>query len=178
MTYEPIQNTLITGVGGLQAQAKGRGDVNIITSYNGTSYPICLCDVLYILGNKNNLFSLGRWIAKGSDFMGRKLILISKQGDIIANRKLMTNNLIKFRFCYAKHEILPHAVTYPSLIKPELNWDIWHCHFGHISYSGLKNLFDRKLVSSFNVDQSSPMSDCMACIEAKQSVIPFNKKGD
>jgi hypothetical protein len=59
MTYEPIQNTPITGVGGLQAQAEGRGDVNIITSYNGTSYPICLCNVLYIPGNKNNLFSLG-----------------------------------------------------------------------------------------------------------------------
>ena len=70
VTYEPIQNTPITGIGGLQAQAEGRGDVNIITSYNGTSYPIHLCDVLYIPGNKNNLFSLGRWIAKGSDFMG------------------------------------------------------------------------------------------------------------
>ena len=70
VTYEPIQNTPITGVGGLQAQAEGRSDVNIITSYDGTSYPICLCDVLYIPGNKNNLSSLGRWIAKGGDFMG------------------------------------------------------------------------------------------------------------
>jgi len=126
--------------------------VNIITSYNGTSYPIHLCDVLYILGNKNNLFSLGRWIAKGGDFMGRKLILISKQGDIIVNGKLMKNNLITFHFCYAKCKILPCAVTYPSLIKPKLSWDIWHHHFRHIGYSGLKNLFNRKLVSGFNVD--------------------------
>ncbi len=51
VTYEPIQNTPITGVGGLQAQAEGHGDVNIIVSYNGTSYPICLCDVLYVPGN-------------------------------------------------------------------------------------------------------------------------------
>jgi hypothetical protein len=152
VTYEPIQNTLITGVGGLQAQAEGRGDVNIITSYNSTSYLIRLYDVLYIPGNKNNLFSLGRWIAKGGDFMGRKLILISKQGDIIVNGKLTKNNLIKFRFRYAKREIFPRAVAYPSLITPKLSWDTWHRRFGHISYSRLKNLFDRKLVSGFNVD--------------------------
>jgi hypothetical protein len=40
MTYEPIQNTPITGVRGLQAQAEGHSNVNIITSYNSTSYPI------------------------------------------------------------------------------------------------------------------------------------------
>jgi hypothetical protein len=167
VTYEPIQNTPITGVRGLQAQAEGRGDVNIIMSYNGTSYPIRLCNVLYIPGNKNNLFSLGRWIAKGGDFMGQKLILISKQGNIIANGKLMKNNLIKFRFRYAKREIFPRTVAYPLLITPELSWDTWHRRFGHIGYSGLKNLFDRKLVSGFNVDRSSSMPDCAACTEAK-----------
>ena len=30
----------------------------------------------------------------------------------------------------------------------------------------------------FNVDWNSPKSDCMACTEAKQSVLPFNKMGD
>jgi len=74
--------------------------------------------------------------------MGQKLILISKQGNIIANGKLMKNNLITFCFCYAKREILPCTVAYPSLIKPELSWDIWHRRFGHIGYSRLKNLFN------------------------------------
>ena len=59
-----------------------------------------------------------------------------------------------------------------------LSWDTWHRHFGHIGYSRLKNLLDQQLVSGFNVDQSSPMLDCAACTEAKQSVILFNKKGD
>ncbi len=178
MTYEPIQNTPITGVGGLQAQAEGRSDVNIIASYNGSSYPIHLCDVLYVPGNRNNLFSLRHWIAKGSDFLGRKLTLISKQGDCIVNGTLTTNNLIKFRFCYAKRETCSRDVTYPALTKPVLSWDTWHRCFGHIGYSGLKNLLNWQLVSGFDVDRSSPMSDCAACTEAKQSVIPFNKKGD
>ncbi len=59
VTYVPIQNTLITRVGGLQAQAKGCGDVNIIVSYKGKAYLIHLCDVLYVSRNQNNLFSLG-----------------------------------------------------------------------------------------------------------------------
>jgi transposase InsO family protein len=31
---------------------------------------------------------------------------------------------------------------------------------------------------SFSIDRDSPKLDCVACTEAKQSVIPFNKKGE
>ena len=58
------------------------------------------------------------------------------------------------------------------------SWDIWHHPFGHIGYSRLKKLFDHKLVTSFFVDCNSQMADCVPCTEAKQSVIPFNKKGE
>jgi len=51
ITYVPIQDTLITGVRGLQAQAEGRSNVNIIVSYKGKTYPIHLCDVLYVPRN-------------------------------------------------------------------------------------------------------------------------------
>jgi len=178
MTYVPIQDTPITGVGGLQAQAEGRGNVNIIVSYKGKTYPIHLCDILYVPRNRNNLFSLRRWISKGGDFLGRKLALISKQGNIIAEGMLTANHLIKFRFSYPKHEVVPRINAYPSVTQLEKSWDTWHHRFGHISYSRLKNLLDRELVSGFFINHSSPMSDCMACTEAKQSVIPFNKKGD
>src|SRR6266851_3239097 len=141
-------------------------------------YRIHQCNVLYVLGNRNNLFSLRHWIAKGGDFLGRKLALISKQGDCIVNGTLTTNNLIKFHFHYAKCETCSRDIAYPTLTKPVLSWDTWHRRFGHIGYSRLKNLLDRWLVSGFDVNRSSPMSDCMACTEDKQSVIPFNKKGD
>jgi hypothetical protein len=58
------------------------------------------------------------------------------------------------------------------------SWDVWHCHFGHISYSRLKKLFDCKLVTGFFIDCDSQMADYVPCIEAKQSVILFNKKGE
>jgi hypothetical protein len=90
--------------------------MNIIATYNGTLYPICLYDVLYVPGNRNNLFSLRHWIAKGGDFLGQKLTLIFKQGNIIAHRMLTKDNLIKFCFCSAKCEIISCDVMYPSLI--------------------------------------------------------------
>jgi len=55
---------------------------------------------------------------------------------------------------------------------------MWHCHFAHISISGLRRLFDKQLVTGFLVDHESTFSDCTACTEAKQSVIPFNKTVD
>jgi hypothetical protein len=114
---------------------------------------------------------------KGSDFHGCKLALISKKGNVIANGTLTANNLIKFHFHYAKQS--PSSITsYPFILQSERSWNVWHCHFGHISFSGLQRMLDLQLVTGFNVDHNSSKSDCMACTEAKQSVLPFNKKGD
>ena len=178
VSYEPIQDTLITGVGGLKVQAIGRGDVNICASYGGITYPICLCDVLYVPGNRNNLLSLGRWIAKGGDFRGRELALISKKGDVIAKGTLTSNNLIKIRFRHAKQTPPLPVSSYPSVTQLEQSWDIWHRRFGHVGFSGLQRTLDLCLVTGFSVDCDSPKSDCVACTEAKQSVIPFNKTGE
>jgi len=55
---------------------------------------------------------------------------------------------------------------------------VWHRHFTHIGISGLCRLFDKQLVTGFNVDRESTFSDCEAYTEAKQSVILFNKTVD
>jgi transposase InsO family protein len=178
VTFQPIQDTPITGVGGLQAQAEGRGDVCLNAVHNGITYPLRLCNVLYVPGNKSNLLSLGRWIAKGGDFLGRKLALISKKGDVIANGTLTPNNLIKFHFRYAKHTSYSMLYSYPSVTQLEKSWDVWHRRFGHIGYSGLRKTFDMDLVTGFRVERESSMPDCVACTEAKQSVLPFHKQGD
>jgi hypothetical protein len=138
VTYEPIKDTPITSVGGLQAQAKGCGDVKIEAIHQGVVYPIRLCNILYVPRNRNNLFSLGCWIAKGGDFSGRKLALVSKQGNIITTGTLTPNNLIQFRFrCTLNCDIPPdHAfISTTQLVK---SWDVWHCRFGHIGHSGLQ----------------------------------------
>jgi hypothetical protein len=181
-TFETIKNTPITGVGGLQTHTEGHGDVNIYTKLNGETHFIHLCNILYVPSNRNNLFSLRHWLAKGSDFCGHDLTLISKTGNPITKGILTSNNLIKLRFRYAKDAThisnTPHTNTScPAVEKPK-SWNMWHRCFTHISISGLCKLFKKQLVTGFNVDCESAFSDCTACTEAKQSVIPFSKMAD
>ena len=82
----------------------GRGDVDIYMTINGETFTIHLRDVLYVPGNQNNLFSLGRWLAKGGDFSGQDLALVSKLGKLIMKGTLTPNNLIKLRFRYTKSD--------------------------------------------------------------------------
>jgi len=103
-TYEPIKNTLITSVRGLQAQAIGHGNVDIYTTINSKMFTIHLHDILYMPRNRNNLFSLRRWLAKGRDFSRQDLALISKTGKLITKGTLTSNNLIKLCFHYMKSD--------------------------------------------------------------------------
>ena len=116
-TYEPVQDTPIIGVRGLKVKAEGRSDVNIYTLINGMLHTIHLHDVLYVPGNCNNLFSLGRWFAKRGDFSGRDLTLITKGGNTIANGTLMSNNLIKFHFCYIKNNMSDNYSLYTTSLS-------------------------------------------------------------
>ena len=52
-------------------------------------------------------------------------------------------------------------------------WADWHRRFGHVGVSGLKRMYAKRLVDGFDVDENSPMPDCEACIQAKQTRAPF-----
>jgi len=152
--------------------------VKIEAIYYGVVYPICLCNVLYMPRNYNNLFSLSYWIAKGGNFSGHKLALISKQRNIITIGMLTSNNLIQFHFCCTLNHDIPSNYTFISITQLKKSWNVWHCCFRHIGHSELQKMYEQQLVAGFLINCESPISDCMACTEAKQSVIPFNKKGD
>jgi len=89
--------------------------------------------------------------------------------------------MIKFRFHYANDSCTnnpsPINTSFPAA-QPAKGWETWHRRFAHIGYSRLRKLFNHQLVTGFLVDRDSLMPDCVACTEAKQSVIPFNKKGE
>jgi hypothetical protein len=52
---------------------------------------------------------------------------------------------------------------------------MWHRRFGHIGYTGLQKLLDKKMVDRFTVDEHMGKPDCEACTQAKQHVKPFSK---
>ena len=80
-TFHPLTTT-VSGVGNAKIRAKGKGTVELRSSYKGQKYIIELKDVLYIPTNRNNLISLGKWDKAGGTYKGGQgeLILIANNG--------------------------------------------------------------------------------------------------
>ena len=65
ITFHPLTDTIVSGVGNVKTKAEGRGMVELISSCNSHKYTLQLEDVLYILTNYNNLIALGKWDKAG-----------------------------------------------------------------------------------------------------------------
>jgi hypothetical protein len=117
-----------------------------------------LRNVLYIPSNKNNLLSLGRWAASGRQYSGDKrlLRLITADGKTIAVGHNTTNNLCKMQVSVrrVKNPLTEHK-AFATTTSLE-SWETWHKRLGHVSYSGLKRLWEKNLVDGFTVDMSTP----------------------
>ena len=130
----------------------------------------------------NNLISLGQWDAAGGCYVRGEgtITRITQNGQHIAQGTKINNNLYKMKLSIQKHHTSPsksHTVMPLTFVgcEPALSWEMWHQHFGHVSYSGLQKLLDKKLVDGFHVDKHILTPNCVACTEAKQHVEPFPK---
>src|SRR5229473_7325178 len=101
-----------------------------------------------------------------------KLILYNKDREVITVGIKINQNLYKFSFESATKDNSSESIYVITNQSPQ-SWEIWHRRFGHVGYTGLKVLYDRNLVKGFDVDTSSKINDCTACIQAKSSVQPF-----
>jgi transposase InsO family protein len=180
-TYRPQSSASVAGVGGTMVVVEGRGTVELESECGGTKYILELHDVLHIPTNKNNLLSLGRWDAAGSEYKskGGVMTLITKDGRTVATGHKVINNLYKMQVTVrtAKDNAPIGAQTFAAT-EPLESWETWHKRFGHVSYSGLKRLWEKNLVDGFTVDTRTPTPDCVACTEAKQTEEPHNKRAE
>ena len=174
ITFTPMHDIPVAGVGNVQTCAKGRGTIILESTYKGFRHNLRLQDTLYIPTNQNNLLSLGRWERDGRTcILGNgTLTLIERDGEHIAIGTKTQNNLyiMKLTTHYPKKNMQPTAKSCRFANAANApSWETWHWRFGHISYSGLQQLLDMNLVTGFDVDESSPKPDCPACTKAKQS---------
>ena len=180
-SYTPLGKSSVTGVGGKEAAVIGKGTVELVSTFSGQKFNLLLQNVLHVPGTRNNLISLGRWDAAGGRYVGGKgkITLITQNGQQVAQGTKIDNNLYKMRLTLRNsHSLLSESPTMPLTFigcEPVLNWETWHRRFGHVAYSGLRKLLDKKLVDGLHVDEHSPTPDCIACTEAKQYVEPFPK---
>ena len=181
----PLHNTSVIGVGCNKAKAEGKGTIELISWYNNQEYILRLQNVLYIPTNRNNLLSLGKWDAAGGQYIGGggKITLKNKNGDIVAAGTKILNNLYKMKLqtwipCETHIINSTKNLQTFTITEPVPNLETWHRWFGHVSYTGLQRLFDRKMVDGFTVDINTPKPDCEACIQAKHTIAPFNGKSN
>jgi hypothetical protein len=128
--------------------------------------------MLYVPDNRNNLLSLGRWVRAGNCFTrGTEIHLFTKDGICVANGPLLNTNLYTIN-CKTSHLVNKEQYTLNTTITPP-DWEMWHWRFGHVSYDGLSKLHTCNLTEGFVVNEASPKSDCIACIQAKHSEKPF-----
>jgi GAG-pre-integrase domain len=161
----------------------GRGTVELSSTCNGQQYTLLLLNVLHVPGMRNNLLSLGRWDAAGGNYFGGKgsITLVTKDGRPVAHGKKIDNHLYRMKLTVWKPHSIPsknHTVNPQTFIgcEPALSWEMWHRQFGHVEYSGLQKLLDKKLVDGFNVNEWTIKPDCVPCTEAKQHIEPSPKK--
>ena len=183
ITYQHEDNITVAGVGNIKAQVAGRGTVELLSTCNGHTYCLQLKNVLHIPTNRNSLLSLGRWDDAGGSYTCQNGVLTLTSAD---NKKLAegikgANNLYKMQVKVRKMPQNNSSDAEPPIgqtfeVKDaNQTWETWHKRYGHVSYSGLRRLYHDNMVDGFTVDLNSPMPNCVACTEAKQTVEPYGK---
>jgi transposase InsO family protein len=174
--YKPITPKPIYGLGKSFIWAYGQGTVEVLSFVRGKLKLFYLKETLFTPNHPDNLLSIGRIDANGGKiiFGDHKAVLFDNKNNVIVEGKLSTNRLYPLDIYRRTHS---NAET--SKITTETHqhtWDEWHHKYGHVSATGLKRLLADKLVDRFEVDETLMMGDCDACIQAKQSHVPFPKK--
>ena len=173
-TYETLPKIPISGVGELSTFTIGRGTIYLHSECEGKPYILQLNNVLHILKNRNNLLSLGRWEAQHKrkiSIDNGHLSLRAKDGTSVAHGKRLSNNLYRITFRVTKAPSEQPLAFNATGYAP--SWVIWHRHFGHVGYSGLLKLLEKRLVDGLNVDTTSDRPDCVACVEGKMLTSPY-----
>ena len=169
-SYEPTLGATVHRVSGKITLVAGRGIQLLTAQYRTQRHILQLENVNYIPTNKYNIFTLGRWDSQGRRYEASKgeIILFNCLDVPVLKGLKITSNIYKFKLM----PIDTNKTNYTLLCKEvKQTWEIWHQHFGHVSYRGLKKLQKDKLLNGFIVDINTPMPDCTSCIEAKQSVM-------
>jgi len=171
-TYFPVPDITVTGIGGVQAFAVGKGTVYLYSECDGSVNTIRLSNVLHIPCNNNNLFSVLLWEnapGRSAHFEDQEVILNSNKDTTIVKGTRKDSKLYKIKFTIAPKPSNKKPIDDLICLTARLAvpWETWHKRFGHIAYSGLEKLVCLGLVDGLNVDHNLLKPDCIACTKAK-----------
>lgn len=175
--YEPANGASIARVGNSKTKIEVCGTILLESHYKGKMFILRLENVLYIPTNHNSLLSLGRWDNAGGSYSCQHgHLVLTKDKRIAAIGWKITNNLYQLNVTVHKLKVNKNVPQVVCAINEKWpTWEMWHYHYGHISYNGLQKLYKNDMVDAISIWQDSPISDCVTRTEAKQYEEPHNK---
>ncbi|GJY95831.1 retrovirus-related pol polyprotein from transposon TNT 1-94 [Tanacetum coccineum] len=141
---------------------KGRGKIRFF--HNGKESMIE--DVYYVHTIKSNILSLGQLMEKGYWVLMKngKMLLKNEKGVIVALVKMCKNRTFKLNLNSIAEKCLKSDLSDEE--------SIWHLRFGHLHFSGLKELTRKSMVHGLpNLKYDGRF--CESCIFGKQTRSSF-----
>ena len=171
--FHTLTNSTVKGIGKEPASADGRGTVEMTFDVKGQKVQHQMKDVLYVPEAPNCLLSVSRFEEAGGSivFKNGRCSLRTKDG------RLVGCGTRQGRLYLLDAQAIV-AQEYAHVAKVGMSWNDWHRRFGHISVSSLETIARKKLVEGFDVDTTTQLTSCDACIQAKQTVSPFPKEAE
>ena len=167
----------ISGVGGSRIYAVGKGTVKIripdsvhLTLDNVLFVPkskVCLISILTLnrSGQYLSYFSSNSfWLTHKND------TIVLLQGTIHENRQLY---ILDLHNTSSAKIPLPDASALWALCTPDV--ETWHRRLGHCNSGTIVNMARKGAVEGINIDLSSSLAKCNACILGKQTRTPVPK---
>jgi transposase InsO family protein len=157
--------------------ARKRGIVSLDLDVNGRSTSVRLADAYFIPEASQNLFSITAVESKHSNIVStfRNNRCEFRAGDKLVATGTKVGNLY-YLDLYAD-SALRHveAKTVPPAASTHLS--LVHRRYGHLAYSGLKQLLNTKCVNGLNLSANdfSTTPFCVACTQAKSHRLPKPK---
>jgi hypothetical protein len=174
--YTPLSNATVQGLGSKPALAEGRGTVYVNFAVNDGSVRHRLMDALFVPEAPNSLLSVSRFDETGGriEFQDGTCKLYSRKDQLIGSGKKLD------RLYVLDATNVAQPIERANLTKPpKPSWDQWHRRYGHLGMTGLETLMKKGLVKGLEIDPTSvPSRTCEACIQAKQTVLPFPKEAE
>lgn len=141
------------------------GDIKQQVFANGDKKLVEIKDVQYVPDICVNLLSVSQMVKKGNTIVFNKdgCKIYSSDKEIIATGSLI-NNKFKLDVCENGSEIACAVNN---------DFELWHRRLGHI---GISNMSFLNKIEGLNLKTKDTIN-CIACLEGKQSRLPFNEKG-
>jgi len=147
--FTPLASSSITGVGDQSIQALGRGTVILKCKIGKKVFTHRLQDVLYAPKAVNNLLSVGRLDDAGGEFRVAqgKCELRDKSNQVIG----IGRNIRRLYLLDARAEKMPSEQA-SIAVTGQNSWDLWHRKYGHLSITGLQQLYAKGMVEGFTIE--------------------------